>query len=990
MAPTNQDFVKGIDFTGLTSINAGDLNQVVDAASPAADKGLIINTTDEVVYVPTVPDAETTVKWQQYIWIRRLHADDASNTKVLFYAWNPNATSDTTMLKWERIRGIVDADLLDVGDLPALSNFGMVQTQGYRYTIKLTVELVTSLRDINVSYLTNGVICHALGYYEIGDDGGGWFRFDSTSVATDNAGTVFTPATGNGRWIRVVEGSDYYAEWYGAKGDGATDDSAAIQACIDEYKGVTLKDKTYIIGTWIKPRDFMHLKGQGKTKTVLKLADNMYKIHPERFVSDAARWYGMVSSSAGEADDGNGVCSSDSIIEGILFDNNYRGQPEGYKLTCDTVRLSGAANIVRDCAFIDFGSGCSLYENFVVNLATDLNKITTTDLRGSKVFNCEFYEPADNSSVFKNGGHTPEITLINAGGHVAVDDWSLTGIPAGDFALGVEIANCRFINIQRDQVTQYQAIHCITTAQCDGANIHDNYAINVDGAGYYEDSWHNKNLCIHDNVFININCGIHINSGGPWTENGHNYCHRVFGLTITNNTIVARAANANYPYSYVAACVYFYLPTTNMYVVQDCLISGNNFKAQINEIANVASIEYNTGYAYMIRGATTADNYITYNNVKYYNGETFDALSGITTFTVNGSATVSKVRLSRGILFHTGHCSMNHITIDNNLIDCNYAETYLLSASAGNYKTIYAIMFLNGYSTWQTNPEVVLVGDNKTPQGEVLRCAIMTYVSAGIWGESWPLENNLAKTSWTIPYYISPSNVNQFMFVKDNGAFNAASDEYLRGNALYKAVIPTRCIPSGQILPGITYMVKTDGSASSYITYGSSNYTNNQLFVGINGTTTYARTGYAEVHVVPMDCVLPVSYPRNYVIEEVSGSRSGTHGALTSTFTLNGFFNLKKGLEGIIKLVFNNDDAVKTVNFPDPANYCGRTFKLCVYVPALTSSRDIKLAATSAWLVNNTTMTIGTSITLGTSSTTEAKAMMVDIISDGTYWYVNI
>ena len=67
----------------------------------ATTASAVINTTDTGAGTPTVPDASVTTKWQEYIWIRHLEADNTNNAKV--YVWNPNATSDATYLKWQEV-----------------------------------------------------------------------------------------------------------------------------------------------------------------------------------------------------------------------------------------------------------------------------------------------------------------------------------------------------------------------------------------------------------------------------------------------------------------------------------------------------------------------------------------------------------------------------------------------------------------------------------------------------------------------------------------------------------------------------------------------------------------------------------------------------------------------------------------------------------------------------------------------------------------------
>jgi hypothetical protein len=90
---------------------------------------------------------------------------------------------------------------------------------------------------------------YLVGYFSAGDGGEGWFNYDQASTATDNGGTVIQPSSlpATGRWIRAHvsdTGNSINVRWFGAKGDGVTNDATAFAAA--QATAISIKGNVYV------------------------------------------------------------------------------------------------------------------------------------------------------------------------------------------------------------------------------------------------------------------------------------------------------------------------------------------------------------------------------------------------------------------------------------------------------------------------------------------------------------------------------------------------------------------------------------------------------------------------------------------------------------------------------------------------------------------------------------------------------------------------
>ena len=89
------------------------------------------------------------------------------------------------------------------------------------------IATIAALRAATTSALPQTQV-YVQGYYTTNDDGQGTFLVGPN--AADNGGTVINDASGRS-WYRDTQGLDYSVKWFGAKGDGATNDVTSFQLC---------------------------------------------------------------------------------------------------------------------------------------------------------------------------------------------------------------------------------------------------------------------------------------------------------------------------------------------------------------------------------------------------------------------------------------------------------------------------------------------------------------------------------------------------------------------------------------------------------------------------------------------------------------------------------------------------------------------------------------------------------------------------------------
>ncbi len=105
------------------------------------------------------------------------------------------------------------------------------------------------------------------GYSAIGDGGEGYFFWDPTSTDPDNDGTTIDSGFALGRWKRVFD-SVVNAKWFGAKGDGTTNDTTALENCYNSGFNTFTPAGIYIVNTLSLTESNVIHSGTGKGSVI--------------------------------------------------------------------------------------------------------------------------------------------------------------------------------------------------------------------------------------------------------------------------------------------------------------------------------------------------------------------------------------------------------------------------------------------------------------------------------------------------------------------------------------------------------------------------------------------------------------------------------------------------------------------------------------------------------------------------------------------------
>lgn len=224
-------------------------------------------------------------------------------------------------------------------------------------------------------------------YYVTDRDQEGAFYYDAADTTTaDNTGIVLVSSSG-ARFRRIFEGPAH-VKWFGAKGDGVNDDTAAMQLAINSYAHIYFSAANYRITDYIYMQDNSRLEGTRASRI---------------FMTTNPDGVNLIS-----AKDKVNITLDNLWIEGVYgagIPFPVRGVMEGQGVT---LTLYGCQNVlVTNCYFTNNGEGSG---NIYVSKCKDVvvtNNILEKSINGICFDN--WY--GDNNTP--GGTHVENVTVAN-------------------------------------------------------------------------------------------------------------------------------------------------------------------------------------------------------------------------------------------------------------------------------------------------------------------------------------------------------------------------------------------------------------------------------------------------------------------------------------------------------------------------------------------------------------------------------------------------
>jgi hypothetical protein len=338
-------------------------------------------------------------------------------------------------------------------------------------------------------------------------DRGGTFIYDSSKVAEHNDGTNF-----NG-WIRQFSGP-VNVKWFGAKGDGVTDDTDAIQNALNLFDIVLDKNKTYNV---TKLNVLNNIYGYGSTIKIIE--DNNIIINSSNITIDSLNINQDIHTGILT------ITTKDSDVENITISNcniyhSNQCTKFAHNILIKTYNDYNISNvkIINTKAYFAYGDGNGDGDNLcIASYSSD---------GSGKVFNifidnCIFEECSRNNISIAGTNDSGKPYNINISNTKCLNS-ALAGI---DFEYGdyVTVTNCNFENNGQYNSGDWDSSHILETQPINsmraGICLHSAYTDTINNCTFNKcfygiSGWSNIKIseCVfNDSPIDNGNAAIGVN-----------------------------------------------------------------------------------------------------------------------------------------------------------------------------------------------------------------------------------------------------------------------------------------------------------------------------------------------------------------------------------------------------------------------------------------------------------------------------------------------
>ena len=445
----------------------------------------------------------------------------------------------------------------------------------------------------NCNFLINNSNARTMGYYEPGDNGGTLYH-----IVSENPNIKGQIELNNGLFAYlIVESDTLNVKQFGAKGDGITDDTQALQNCFDyKPKNILLNNERYLISSTLK----LYSNIEGKVDSIITFPsqdptyiNDVGPLNSILFIGGInnisiknLHLIGSYPLSGGElGEHAHGIelrGSNDIVIENCIIENPYgdcvfiRGNysDQLYKDSCQNIKIQNCTLINPRRCSIAIVNGDYIYilnnkitkpNSYVSAIDIEPNDAAmsakyifiennTFNVVGQaiKSFRSEInnHDPivlviknnySENNSLFININFASFINIENNIFKNSLNASELRNINSGIYSnniqkKGVIFVNCNNINVNNNYI-ENGILHCsnINNFNINSNNMNNNSYI-TDGQPILIKS--GSNINVSNNFIYNTRIGIRL-----FLDNLLNDC------IISNNTIITSKTGINAPSS---------------------------------------------------------------------------------------------------------------------------------------------------------------------------------------------------------------------------------------------------------------------------------------------------------------------------------------------------------------------------------------------------------------------------------------------------------